>query len=434
MFNVSKIISSMAALGKYAWEILGIRNNTPVYTGMLPSGKSNFPLDGINTDLACTQSASLIAAYRIEESMPLGVVSWLGYGTAGITAFYCNIWKIDATSGDWSLVVHSPNIVANLNPGATPQWNFYELASPVAAVAGEEYAFEFVSVGGTHTIRGIDKGDSIPDHPFAKVVRMAATRNNTSPTSPPSSIAKASVVRSNKVPWVEVAIDTGNTPGYFDPIEVYMTGDGSVPIPKWAGYIDAIGLGGGGGGNHGGTAGFYGEGGYAGKWAKKTWVRGVDFDSTYTHVDFTLGHGGAGGFIPFTPGAAGTSSVWTLGAHTLTAGGGEGGDALRFGGHTVGQGPGNTTFNDVTFVGGGDQNVYGSGGTTGGGGAGGNWISFQAGGRGGNGAGWVVFRQGEIEGGGEIPDTTPPTPPELLLDTSTYTTITVTATGATDSE
>jgi len=432
VFNISKIISSMAALGKYAWEILGIRNNTPIYTGMLPNGKSNFPIDGINTDLDCTQAASVIATYRIGESSPLGVVSWLGYGTAGITGFYCNIWKINATTGDWTLVLHSPNIVGNLNPGATPQWNFYELDSPLATVAGEEYAFELVSVGGTHKVRGIDKSDQIPDHPFAATVRMAATRNNTTPTSPPSTIAKASVVRSNKVPWIEVAIDTGNMPGYFDPIEVYMTGNGSVPIPNWCGYIDVIALGGGGGGNHGGTVGFYGEGGYAGKWAKQTWVRGVDFDSDNTHVDFVVGLGGAGGYNIVIPGANGTASVWTLNGHTLSGAGGEGGNELRFGGHTVGQGPGSTTFNGVTFVGGDDQNVYGSGGTTGGGGAGGNWISFQAGGRGGNGAGWVVFRQGEIEGGGEIPDTTPPTAPTLLLDAKTYTTVTVTATGATD--
>jgi len=435
IFNISKIVSSMASLGQYAWEILGLRNNTPIFTGMLPNGKSNFPISGINADLACTQSASLIATYRIQESMPLGVVSWLGFGTSGITGFYCNIWKINSTSGDWSLVQHSPNIVANLNPGATPQWNFWELDTPVAAVAGEEYAFELVSVGGTHTVRGIDTTDKIPDHPFASVVRPAATRNNTTPTSPPDTIAKASVTRASKIPWIEIAIDTGNMPGYFDPVEVYMTETGQVPIPKWCGYIDLVALGAGGGGNHGGTAGFYGEGGYAGKWAFKTLVAGVDFNlGSDTYVAFTPGVGGAGGYNIVIPGQTGGTSTWKLGSTTvLTAAGGEGGDALRFGGHTVGQGAGVQTFNGVTFQGGGDQNVYGSGGTTGSGGAGGNWISFQAGGAGGPGVGWGIFRQGEIEGGGQVPDTTPPTAPTLLVDNTTYTTITVTATGAIDS-
>lgn len=434
LFNISKIVSSMASLGQYAWEILGLRNNTPVFTGMLPSGRSNFPITGINADLTCTQSASLISTFRIEESMPIGVVSWLGFGTSGITGFYVNIWQISSTSGDWTLIQHSPNIVANLNPGSTPQWNFWELDTAVAAKAGEEYAFELVSVGGTHTVRGFDSTDKIPDHPYAKIVRPAATRNNTSPTSPPSTIAKASVTRASKTAWIEIAIDTGNMPGYFDPVEVYMTEAGTVPIPTWCGYIDVIALGGGGGGNHGGTAGFYGEGGYAGKWAATTWVRGVDFDSeTDSLVTFAPGAGGNGGYNIVIPGANGTASTWEITNETLTAAGGEGGDALRFGGHTVGQGAGTYTFNGVTFVGGGDQNVYGSGGTPGGGGAGGNWISFQAGGRGGPGCGWVVFRQGEIEGGGQIPDTTPPTAPTLLLDGKDFTTITVTATGAIDS-
>ena len=435
IFNISKIVSSMASLGQYAWEILGLRNNTPVFTGMLPNGRSNYPITGINADLACTQSASLIGVHRVEESIPIGVVSWLGFGTTGITGFYVNIWQSSATTGDWTLIQHSPNIVANLNPGSTPQWNFWELDTPVAAKAGDEYGFELVAVGGTHTVRGVDTTDKIPDHPFAKAVRLGATRNNTTPTDPPATIAKASVTRSSKIPWIEIAIDTGNMLGYYDPVEVYMTETGQVPIPKWCGYIDLVALGGGGGGNHGGTAGFYGEGGYAGKWAVKTLTAGVDFSlSTDTHVDFTPGAGGLGGYNIVIPGAYGGASTWKIGSTTvLSAAGGEGGDALRFGGHTVGQGAGTYTFNGVTFVGGGDQNVYGSGGTTGGGGAGGNWISFQAGGAGGVGCGWVIFRQGEIEGGGDIPDTTPPTAPTLLLDTTDYTTITVTATGAIDS-
>ena len=443
IFNISKIVSSLASLGGYAWQILGIRNNTPVYTGMLPNGKSNFPIDGINTDLACSQSASLIATYRIGESSPLGVVSWLGFGSLNIVGFYCNIWKIDSTSGDWSLVQHSPNIVGNLVNDSKPRWHFWELDTPVATVAGEEYAFEFVSVAdaghpsAVHTIRGIDTTDKIPDHPFAKVVGLAATRNNTSPTSPPSTIAKLSVTRSGKVPWVEVAIDTGNAPGYYDPVEVYVTGNSSVPIPAWAGFVDCIAVGGGGGGREGGTLGIYGEGGHPGKFSTVTWERGVDFDSdTDTSVAFTCGAGGVGGSGFSMVGGAGTASTWALTGHTLTAAGGEGGDALRFtpGYHEPGQGAGSITFNDQPYVGGGPQYAFGAAGAApGGGGCGGNWITLQAGGPGAPGAGWVRFRQGAIEGGGDIPDNTPPTPPTILLDEESFTTITVTATGSIDS-
>ena len=42
----------------------------------MPNSKSNFPINDINVTLGATQ-ASLIATYRIGESSPLGVVSYL---------------------------------------------------------------------------------------------------------------------------------------------------------------------------------------------------------------------------------------------------------------------------------------------------------------------------------------------------------------------
>ena len=52
----------------------------------------------------------LIATYRIGESSRC-VVSWLGYGTTNITAFYVNIWKIDNATGVWTSADHSPNLL-----------------------------------------------------------------------------------------------------------------------------------------------------------------------------------------------------------------------------------------------------------------------------------------------------------------------------------
>ena len=64
-----------------------------------------------------------------------------------------------------------------------------------------------------------------------RLLGLAATRNNTSnPNTPTTPIAKANVVRSGNIPWIEVAIDTGNVDGYYDPITVYLTESGSVPI------------------------------------------------------------------------------------------------------------------------------------------------------------------------------------------------------------
>ena len=131
--------------------------------------------------------------------------------------------KIDSSTGDWSLAHHSPSILSELHSGTTPQWHFYEIAEPLAVVAGEEYGIELAPVGsGTHTVRGYALNDTIPDHPYAKVVRLCATRDNTNnPDSPTTPIAKTSVTASQKVPWIELAIDTGNAPGYHDPVTVY---------------------------------------------------------------------------------------------------------------------------------------------------------------------------------------------------------------------
>jgi len=433
-FNISALVSSLASLGGYAWDVLGIRNNTPVASGLLPNAKSNFPINDINTSLSATAAASLIATYRIGESSPLGVISWLGYGTAGLTAFYVNVWLIDPDTGDWSLVHHSPDIVADIEPGATQQWNFYNLADPLAVVAGEQYGFELVPVGATHHVRGISTTDTIPDHPYAQIVGLAATRNNTDPTAPPSTIAKASVVRSGDVPWIEVGIDTGNSHGSHDPVTVYLTESGSVPIPSWAGFIDGITVGGAGGGRKGALA-RYGEGGFAGQFAAVTWERGVDFDDSVTSVDFVCGEGGAGGAGVFDGvGGDGEDSTLSITGHTVTAAGGAGGQMLIvLNGRQYGEGPGTYTFNSDPYVGGGNQYTAGApGASPGGAGAGGSAVTLQNGGAGAPGGGWVKFRQGAIVGGGDIPDTTPPTAPTVELDAATYSSITVTATGSVD--
>lgn len=436
LFTLAFQVASSSALGRFAFDLLGIRNNTPVSTGLMPNSKSNFPINDINVTLNATQSASLIATYRIGESSPLGVVSWLGYGTTNITAFYVNIWKIDNSTGVWTLADHSPNLLDIIAPGNSPGWNFYELANPLPTVAGEQYAFELAPVGsGTHYVRGISTADTIPDHPYAAIVGLAATRNNTSnPNSPTTPIAKANVVRSGNIPWIEVAIDTGNVDGYYDPITVYLTESGSVPIPKWAGYIDVIALGGGGGG-HKSLLARTGEGGYAGKFVATTWERGVHFDNNTHTVTFTCGAGGAGGATLLGGvGGAGSSSTFTMGSNSITALGGAGGTALFImGGRQWGEGPKTFTWNDQSYVGGRHQNVAGQAGVSpGGAGAGGAALVLGNGGAGAPGGGWVRFRQGAIQGGGDTLDITPPTPPTTVIGRRTYSSITVTATGATD--
>lgn len=426
-FNIAKLISARASQGANAWEVLGYRNNTSVDNGMLPSSEANYNITVINATLEATQSASLIGIIRVQRSAPLGVVSWLGHGTSGLTAFYVNIWKVNATTGNWSLVHHSPNIVGDLVAGAVANWNFYFLDEPIARVQGEDYAYELVPVGGTHNVRGFSTDDDIPDHPYAQVVNLAATRDNTTdPDDPPSTIAKASVTRSNDVPWIETAIDSGNESDIRDPVTVYLTESTTVPIPRWAGYIDAIVLGAGGGGRKGLPT-FFGEAGEPGSFNAATWERAVDFDDSVTHVTFVRGTGGSAGS---TAGGAGTESTLSITDHSVVGAGGAGGTSLRFANPDTGQGPGEFTYKEETYIGGEDQNATGGAGVSpGGAGNGGNALGIQGGGAGGHGAAWIRFRQGVVEGS---LDTTPPTAPTLTLVEATASAITVIASGATD--
>lgn len=396
LFNVAKLLQTAAAMGESAFQILSIRNNTPVNTGLLPSGRSNYGLTSVNTTLSATQSSSLIATMRVEQDIALGVVSWLGCGTSGITAFYVNIWKLDGVSGDWALVHHSPNILSELTAGTTPTWTFYQLDTPVDQKAGETYAYELVPVGGTHSVRGISTTDDIPDHPFAQVVGLAATRDNSSsPNTPPSTIAKSSVVRSGNIPWIETAIDTGNGVGYYDPISVYVVDSGTIPIPSWANFVDVTAVGGAGGAQQGLTLGFHGESGSPGLYKSTTWQRGVHFadDAVLT---FTKGVGGLGGQ---GDGADGTASIWSIPDYSITAEPGVGGTELQLGANPIGRGPGNFEYKGENHVGGADQKVPGRDGVSpGGGGNGGNGLTFQFGGNGADGAGWVRFRQNPLDG------------------------------------
>ncbi|QNO12334.1 minor tail protein [Mycobacterium phage Royals2015] len=435
LFNVLQEIASRASLGLFSWDILGIRTNKPVDSGLLPSERSNFPLSNVTTWLEATQSNSLIGVDLIEESMPLGVVSWIGYGLAGITEFYVNIWKVDLTSGNWTLVHHSPNIVGLLGGTAAPgEFISYELDDPIPVVASEAYAYELVPVGGTHYVRG--RVANLPNHPTSQIVSLAATRNNTSPNSPPSSIAKASVTRSGDVPWVSIAVDTGSGGDHHDPLKIYLgTAATAFPVPNWVNYIDPVAVGAGGGGAQGWALGINGQAGQPGKFNATTWVRGEHFgDNAIITLD--PGAGGIGGPGDGAAGGNTTLSISTPGGDTysVVAEGGAAGTAEGFLSKPVGRGPGTFTFNGQDYVGGGDQKVMGGHGAPAGGagnGGKGSLAAFQSGGNGAPGGGWVFFRPDPLPD--PDPDLTPPTPPTLVeLVDSTFSTITITWSGATD--
>lgn len=427
LFNVAKLVSAMASQGSNAWDVLGLRANRPVDGGLMPSERSNFPLSNVTDWLSATQTTSLIGLDLIEESMPIGVISWIGYGISGITEFYVVVWRVDLATGDFTLVHESDNVVGILAGTASPgAFISYELDEPVPAVAGEAYAYELVPVGGTHHVRG--RIVDLPNHPTAQVVALAATRNNSG--TRPSTIAKADVTRSANVPWVGIAVDTGTGGDHHDPLTVYLPGSTEIPIPNWANHVDVVPLGGAGAGSQGATVGLQGDNGDPGKFAAATWHRGEHFSGSATIITVDVGAGGDGGF---GAGGDGEDTTVSIPGFSVTAEGGNGGSGVRIGARIPAPGPGEFEYNGETYTGGGDQNTYGAkGAAPGGAGSGGNWLAFQFGGDGADGAAWIRFRKDSVDGEVDTSDTTPPTAPSLSVDSSTFSTLTVTASGATD--
>lgn len=421
--NVFRETGRKAGQGSDAWEVQGERNNTSISSGLLASSESPFNLSLANAILTITPTASLCTVYRVERSAPLGVVSWIGCGTSGVTAFYLHIRKLNPATGGRVPVFSSPNIVGDLIPGSTPDWEFCNLGDPLPRLMTESYEFEWVTVGGNHSIRGISFTDPIPDHPNAIEVALGATRNSSASPSTAGTIAKAAVVSSPNVPWVEAAIDLGNTSTQHSPKTEYLTRATTVPVPNWVAKINPVVLGKGGDGADGATLGFGGKPGTPGKFNATTWERGVHFAAD-TIITFEPANDVTGNSVLSVPGYSITAQNGTDGVGTA-----------NFGEKPIGKGPGTFEYGDETYPGGKDQDAWGGDGTgPGGAGNGGNYLTgfITGGGKGANGAGWLRFIPGEIEGGTPA-DVTPPTAPTLItLEASTPSSLTLSVSGGSD--
>jgi hypothetical protein len=391
LFGIGYDVSSWASLGRYSFDILGIRNNKPIDQGLMATSNSNFSLGRVAMQaaaptIAVTQSVSAIGFLRMAESNDKGVISWLGYGVANITACFVNIWQMNPDTGDMTLVHRSPNIVGLLSGGTTPTWVIYDYSATMLHTnASELYGIEITIQGsGTHNVTGTTTW--LPPHPSVFPKSYAATRNSGTGTPTIGTvIPNASVQYTTNIPWIEWGITAGGTAVHSDqPALINSVGTTSYPIPSWANFIDVVAVGSGGGGGPGGYLGAFAyNGGAAGSWITGTWARGTDF-TTAIAVDITVSDGGAAN------GGNGGDTVVSVPGHTLTATGGAGMGS----GSQYGQDAGSQTYRGETYVGGGPSISQGyPGALPGGGGASGSDLIGGAGGPGAIGAAWIVFRQ-----------------------------------------
>lgn len=417
------MISSWATQGRYAWEQAGIRNNRPADAGLLPSERSNFPLSSITTQFDIVPGTSVIAFDYIEESMPLGAISWIGWGVSGITEFYVQVYRLDLATGNLGELLHeSANIVGLLNPAATSPlgaFHTYEAPDPPGVVAGDLIGYRLIPVGGNHTIRGRVSG--LPINTLAPIGAPAATHPVTgTPGTAPASIAKTALTWSQNVPWVGIAVDTGSGSDHHDPFQQALTGPTSIPIADWCDHVDGI-VGGQGGKGAPGFLGLYGNPGTPGSFTTVTWVRDTHFTGP-------------------------TSITWdgaTLSIPGFSIAGNNGvdgsGTRLAVLGAPVGHGPGPFEYNGLKAIGGGDQTAIGGAGTVPcGAGNGGSWFGlYSAGGPGGPARAWIQFRKGPLPGeetGSGEGDTTPPNTSAMTVAISDVTAsgFTLTPSGAVD--
>lgn len=421
--NVAGQVASNAYLGGEAWRIANILNNTPVARGMLPTGRANYDITSANTFLSTTQSAALSASLPVLQAMPIGVISWYGYGSSGITAFYINVRKVNPSTGVRELVYHSGNVVSNLQPGSTAadaDWMFCELATPIAAQATDTYYVEYVPVGGTHHIRGMSFTDTIKDHPLAAAPCVGTVVDYTSsPDSPAPSLPKATA--GPGVPWTEYAVSLSGAQDHREPLIETMQFDGqTVPIPSWCNRLDLIPLGRGGNGHAGTLPTLNGQPGQPSSFAPITFERDTHWTGDGTLVTFNI--------------LADGSAQLSIPDYSTTSAPGADGEGAQFGLTPIGKGPGILDYNGQKYTGGVDQKAWGGAGADpGGGGNGGRGLAFQAGGPGGKPIGWVCFRQAPVDGESSGGDTTPPNTDDLAVTiATTANSFTLTPTGAFD--
>ena len=424
-FNIFQMFGSDSALGRFAWQVLGIRKNTHADGGLLPTGQPNIKYASINTTVEATPTASLISTYRVPVSQAAGVLSWRGYRAGGMSALYVVIRKIDPVTGA-RVPVHTSGNLIGITVTDEPGWAFYEF-TPLATVATEEYEVEWIPVGGSYFMRGIDFADGIDDHPFAAIKSLGATRDSSADPTNPGTVAKNDVTPSSMIPWFEMAIELG-TEGdvHADQVVALDTpGDYLIPRPVWASEIDIVIAPAAGGGSTGGF-GAYGRPGGVAPWVTFTATLGTDFDDEFEEVPVHLAAGGGGGGLgpAFDDGSPGGTTTVELPLETISAPGGDGGSGSQIFRPTA-PGRGTLNYNDRTFTAGGAQSALGGDGVTpGGAGNGGSNFVVQTGGDGGDAGVWLVFRQTDTD----TEETTAPEAPTLSFVASTSSSITVEAT------
>lgn len=377
-------------------------SNQPVFNGLQPTGEVTFSLASIPAgstlpSVNLSAGSSIIGFINCGQAVTKGFVEFLAEGAGG-SGVYLNIYKVDPSSGDLSLLWASSDISGSVPNGS---WGWVSATLPgneeIPVTIGEIVALEIVAQDSAISVAAQQL--AVPDHPSSVPKNLGASRvTSSSGGVSPSAVSVSKLTFSGafsagvvEVPFISFGI-SNVPPTYEPPNQVVFTSHGTFtyPIPSWVqsgDFIDRVALGAGGGGDVGSTFLIFanpGAGGAPGEWASDTLVYGTDIPVGTTELTVMVGAGGAAGDSPT---AGGKSWISGTGVKTLTAAGGAaGGSSVASGG---GEGPGNTTYQGRTYFGGPNVASASPGSYPGGGGGGG----INAGAPGADGEVWITARQ-----------------------------------------
>jgi len=181
LFNISQTVSSLATLGGFSWDFLGIQTNTTIASGINATSESNLPLTQVSGGASAPTYAITGASFpvttsmgfvRIKKSAAKTCVSWMGSLTGAMTEFYVNIFKMNP-DGKMLPVYQSSNIVGSVSSSLAYNTHIH---TAINVSPAETYALEFAMVGsGTYNMVG--QSSWVPDHPTLLPKRLAASRN-----------------------------------------------------------------------------------------------------------------------------------------------------------------------------------------------------------------------------------------------------------------
>jgi hypothetical protein len=340
----------------------------PGYLALDATADAVFPISQISgstpTTVALSNADSVIGFINTPDNGKKSSVVWLGETTTGLTDFRINVYQLNTTSGLLTLLEASTNQISSVSN--VIDWNYYDLTTPLTSQVGNWYAVELCVAGsGTYQVAGLPSHWLPPNSTTPFPQQMAATRSLSGGITAPSTFTP---VASQNVPWAGLA---GFAFGGPTTTPFPTAGTFTYTIPswmKWGDNIDVVIVPAGGGGQAS-TFFLTGAGGSPGTWVTRTLVYGVDIPITTTTLTVIVGAGGSAGSGAGTVGGnGGTSSAAGTGVTTVTAVGGVGGSS---GGVAVGPGPGNKTYDTVTYTGGADAGASAPGNAPGGAGGGG---------------------------------------------------------------